>query len=202
MNRSSNPHLEKALISLLDEAQGQPISVETLLKTLAGRGYPALLVIIALPFCLPIQIPGLSTPFGLLLAFMGFRIAFGKKLRWPKSLLKKNIPYSTLQKVVEKLVYWNKRFKGFLRPRFSDFVQNPFWHRLHGVTIAFLGLILALPLPVPFTNMLTALPIIVMGLGLLEDDGLWVLIAYFLALLAVAYLAAIFWMGYTTLGFL
>jgi hypothetical protein len=193
------PHLGQALHDLLDKAQGQAVTVDTIVKSLAGRGYPVLLVLIALPFCVPIQIPGLSTPFGLLLSFMGLRIAFGKRLHWPKSLLRREISYSTLKRIVGRVMHWSRRFQKWLRPRFSYFVQYPVWHRLHGLLIAALGLMLALPLPIPFTNMLAALPIVLIGLGLLEDDGLWILAGYVIALLALAYLATLFWIGSATL---
>lgn len=195
------PHLNQALLQLLKKADGKAVTVGTIVHTLAGRGYPILLVLIALPFCLPVQIPGLSTPFGLVLAFMGLRIAFGKKLHWPKSLLEKEVSYSKLNKIVKKVLYWTGRCKKWLKPRLIYFAQHPMWHRIHGLVVSILGLILSLPLPIPFTNMLAAMPIVAIGLGLLEDDGLWILSGYVIGLLALCYLFAIVWIGTNTLGY-
>jgi hypothetical protein len=56
------------------------------------------MLLFSLPFCQPIQIPGFSTPFGILLAFIGLRIAFGHRVWFPKKLLEKKISYRVLKK--------------------------------------------------------------------------------------------------------
>ena len=50
--------------------------------------------------------------------------------------------------------------------------------RLVGLGIVLLGLGLALPLPVPGSNMIFLIPLFVYAVGLLERDGLWVLLGH------------------------
>jgi hypothetical protein len=84
--------LEEGLLLVLDQSHHQSISLQTLFDLLGGQGYPFFLVLISLPFCQPIQIPGLSTPFGLVIFFIGLRMAFSHRIWLPKMILKKNFP--------------------------------------------------------------------------------------------------------------
>ena len=57
---------------------------------------------------------------------------------------------------------------------------------VHGLMIFILGLFLALPLPVPLSNITAAWSILLISLGILEDDGLIVGIGYLAALSTAA----------------
>src|SRR5262245_36890135 len=108
--------LGKALMSLLEDAKGKDITILTIYETLAGRGFPILLILFSLPFSFPITIPGLSTPFGLLLAFLGLRIAFGQHPWWPKWILNKTVSFATLEKIVENLLWFIQKLQPFIHP--------------------------------------------------------------------------------------
>lgn len=191
--------LKEALENLLKNADGKPVKLAVVMQSLAGRGYPALLVLIGLPFCFPLQIPGFSTPFGLFLAFMGLRIAFGKQIHCPE-FLNRDISYESLERIVNTALWGLKKTHKIVKERLSFLSTSPRLHQLHGVVIFFLGLTLALPLPIPFTNLLVAAPIVSLGLGLLEDDGVFVIIGYILSFIAVGFFGAILWYGFSFLG--
>ena len=44
------------------------LTVAQLVFALEGKGHAAIMAVLSLPFCFPIQVPGLSTPFGFMLA--------------------------------------------------------------------------------------------------------------------------------------
>lgn len=173
----------------------EKIKIRELFACLSGRGYAALLIVLSFPFCFPLQIPGFSTPFGLLLSFLGLRIAFAKRLWWPQWALDKEFSSHSISKIVSRMIHFFNGNKGFVRPRLTFLSQNPILHRINGILVAVLGLFLALPLPIPFTNLLSAIPILCIGLGLLEDDGLFILIAYFIAALCFATFIGLFFYG-------
>lgn len=179
--------LEDNLLLILDKVDGRTITLETLVNSLSGRGYPLILILLSLPFCQPIQIPGFSAPFGILIALSGLRMAFHKRPWWPQWLLKKEISFKTLEKIIHKSLWLIKKIKRFVHPRLVWICYNPILQRLHGVVIAMLGIFLALPLPIPFTNLIAAWAILFIGLGLLEDDGLLVSLGYVLALACLAF---------------
>lgn len=182
------------LISKTADDNGS-ITIKQIFSILSGKGYAALLILFSFPFCLPIQIPGFSTPFGIILVFLGLRVAFGQRLWWPKWILNKSLTSERVEKLVNKVTRIMQWLGKFLHPRFQFLTKESHLHRLHGLIVAILAVFLSLPLPIPFTNMLAAIPILCMGLGLLEDDGVFILIAYALALLCMGLFLGLFLVG-------
>lgn len=187
--------LAEHLNHLLGLAQGQDVTVQIIINELAGRGQAVLLILFSLPFCLPIQIPGVSTPFGMILAFIGLRIAFGHRAWIPKSLMEKKIPYGTLKKVATFAIKFTEKLRFLTSTRWVWLVQNTYLHVIHGLTIALLSIILALPVPIPFTNLLAAYPILAFGLGILEDDGLMITIGYVLTIACFSFFIGLILFG-------
>ena len=190
------PSFLELLQRLLNQTKESPsIKVGEIFGILSGKGYATLLIIFSLPFCTPLQIPGFSTPFGILLAFLGLRIAFAKRLWWPKWILEKEIPSHVMEKIVKMTIKAVTAVQKILRPRLQVLAKNPLLHRVHGLFVCVLAIFLSLPLPIPMTNLLTAFPILLIGLGLLEDDGIVILMAYLFVLLWVSVLAGLFFWG-------
>lgn len=183
----------KQLLELTKKSE--TIKTRQIFEVLSHKGYPTLLIIFSLPFCMPVQIPGFSTPFGITLCFIGLRIAFAKHPWWPKWILEKSYSSSTLEKLTLKMMKVVEAMQKVLRPRLVFLIKNPVLHRLHGLLICILSVVLALPLPIPMTNMLAALPILALGLGLLEDDGVAIIIGYFLAVVCFGGFIALILLG-------
>jgi hypothetical protein len=196
----SPPPFIKMLEELSITAQKQEkTTLGQIFQTLSGRGYAAILILLTLPFCLPIQLPGVSTLFGLLIAYIGLRVALGKGIWWPDWILNKEIESSHLQKWVSKTIKIVRGIQKILHPRLVTLTQNYYFHRLHGLIIFVLALLLALPLPIPLTNLLCAYPLLFISIGLLEDDGLCILIGYVLTLVCLSVFSAIIIFGILSL---
>ena len=187
--------LEEGILLLRQEAKGEPLSIAEILRILSGKGRSLILILLSIPFCQPIQIPGLSTPFGLAIAFIGLRIVFGKRIWLPKKLLAKKIPYPTFEKITDKTLALAKKIKPWIHPRLIWMCHSPFMKKGNGLIVLILGIFLALPLPIPLSNLTAAWSIFLVALGVLEDDGVFVLIGYLLSLLTVTFFLL---MGLTT----
>lgn len=169
----------------------EAICIADILSILSGKGRPFLLLLVSLFFCQPLQIPGLSTPFGLLIAFIGLRMLFGKGIWLPKLLLIKKISTHTLQRVIEKTLSLTSKIKSWIHPRLNGVCHSMFMQKLHGVMFFILGVILALPLPIPFSNLIAAWSIFLIAFGILEDDGVFVLIGYLLSVITMIFMIVI-----------
>ncbi|MES2121258.1 MAG: exopolysaccharide biosynthesis protein [Chlamydiota bacterium] len=183
--------LEDEILLLQQEAEGQPISLGKILRTLSGRGRALVLILLSLPFCQPLQIPGLSIPFGLSIAFVGMRIGFGKHIWLPQKLLAKKIPPAVFHKITCKTLVLVRKIKKWVRPRLIELCRPSVMRLINGLLVCLLGLILALPLPVPFTNLTAAWAIFLISFGMLEDDGALVIAGYFMTICTFLLLAAI-----------
>jgi len=171
------------------------LTIDDLMHALEGKGHAAVITVLALPFAQPIQVPGLSMPFGVVLFYSGLRIAFAQKPWLPGWLKVKKIPPATGWALLEALRRVAKLAEKILHPRWSYLCRNPFWHRVHGMLIAFLSILLALPLPIPMSNMLAAIPIVLIALALLEDDGLYLVAGYLAAIPCAIFFTVLFVFG-------
>lgn len=161
------------LRSLVDRFDGRPLPLGTLLEATQGRGFHLLLVLLALPFVTPIPLPGLSIPFGLVVAVLGARLALGRKPWLPQRLLRQELPPHFLAKLLGCTSRLVRLLEFFLVPRLP-FVQNhELFGRIAGLLIAISGALLVLPLPLPFSNSLPAWTVILLAAGALGRDGLF-----------------------------
>lgn len=191
MKKKQERTIEENILLLQKKSSNSSISIKEIINTLEGRWQALLLLFLSIPFCQPLQIPGFSTPFGLLIAFIGLKIAFGKYAWLPEKIIAKEISASTVQKITDHLLWLLKKMHTWIYPRLTWMYQYQVMQVLNGLTIFFLGILLALPLPIPFSNLMAAWPIFFIGLGLLEDDGACIIIGYLLSFLALAFFAGI-----------
>jgi hypothetical protein len=153
----------------------------------AGFGFVlAFLALVSIPFV------GLSTPFGLAIAFGAMQMIIGLHRPWmPKIVRRRRISVETIDWLGQKLVKWTSWMERLIRPRFIFLTQGPFW-TLCGFGILLQGLALALPLPIPGSNWIFIFPVILYAIGLLENDGLLILTCHLLTLVQ-GVLAVLFW---------
>jgi len=139
----------------------------------AGFGFlAAFLALVAIPFM------GLSLPFGLAIAFLGVQMIAGKNRPWlPGRLRRKVVAMSTIDWIRRKVTRWTTGLERFIEPRLTWLARGPFW-TLVGVGLILQGIGLALPVPVPASNLFFIVPILIYGIGLLEDDGVLISIGH------------------------
>lgn len=179
--------LEEGILLLRQEGKDSPLSIGEILRILSGKGRSLILILLSMPFCQPIQIPGVSLPFGLAIAFIGLRIVFGKRIWLPQKLLAKKIPPHTFKKITDKTVALVRKIKSWIYPRLIWMCHSPVMEKGNGLIIFILGIFLALPLPIPLSNLTAAWSIFLVAFGMLEDDGVLVLMGYLLSLLTVIF---------------
>lgn len=189
--RKEHITLEQRIGLLEKESKHAPVSMRTIIAILSGKGRVLILILLSLPFCQPIQIPGFSMPFGIVIAFVGLRIALGKHLWLPKKLLSKKISSSTLKKITRKCLWIIKKMKRWVHPRLVWLCLPRAAQMTNGLIIFILGLLLALPLPIPLSNLAAAWSLFFLALGILEDDGVFVIIGYVGTALTVVFFIAI-----------
>jgi hypothetical protein len=198
MSSSTTPRtrLSDDLKRILDQAHGEGRTLAQIISILHGRGFDCFIVLLALPFCTPIPLPGLSVPFGIILMLFGARIAIRKKPWLPKRLMDREISAATLQKIIKAALKVAHFLEKLLHPRLRFFKHWDSFSILNGIVIASAGFLLSLPLPpVPFTNGLPALAIVLVAAGMIEEDGGAIFCGYLTAILAWIYIGALFVFG-------
>jgi hypothetical protein len=190
----ADDRLADALRAIAARFADRPTPLGEVLDTLGPRASALLVVICALPFSTPISIPGLSTPFGLVILLLATRYLAGLPPWLPGRLRRVELPPSFLAKLLAasaKLVGW---LEHRLRAgRLAVLVDANWKLRLHTAVVILAALLLMIPLPPlpPFTNTLPALVAVVMTFAALKRDGAGVLAGYGLFVFTVGYF--VFW---------
>jgi len=170
-------------------------SFGNLMEALRDRTYSLFILLLALPFCTPIPMLGISMPFGAVIAYLGIRLALGMEPRLPDRFRSRPVPPRMLGSVLraaEQLLRWLERF---MRPRICFLTLSWPGRAIIGSMIAGCGVLLMLPLPVPTSNFFPAITIVCLAAGLTEDDGVTVLVGFALFALTLAFFGAIAFFG-------
>jgi hypothetical protein len=194
--------LSEELAMILREFEVETVTLREVMGLLHGRGFVLLVLLLALPFCTPVPLPGLSTPFGLIIVIVGARIALGAKPWLPSRLLDTRLSPRIFAKVfafTRKIIL---AFERLLRPRMLWVTSTARREQLHGVPIVICALMLLLPLPVPFSNVVPAWGVMLTAGGLLERDGAFIIAGYVASLITVAFFVAIGLFGVETVDFI
>ncbi len=179
--------LSEEFALILKEFEVETVTLREVLGLLQGRGYVLLLMLLALPFCTPVPLPGLSTPFGATIALIGLRLACGARPWLPERLLDTRLPpeiFARVFAVTRRLIL---AFERLLRPRLLWLTASNRLRQLHAMPVVVCAMLLLLPLPVPFSNTLPSWGILLIAGGLLERDGAFIAAGYLTTLLTVAF---------------
>lgn len=183
--------LSEELHELAERFREETVTLQEVMSTLGDRATGLTIVILALPFCAPISIPGLSIPFGAVIFALAMSLVLGVPAWLPARLLAVRLPPRFFRVVLEgasKFIGW---IEHRLRPRWPWLIGRRWLRQVHALGVASGALLLLLPLGgVPFTNTLPALVVVVGMLGLMERDGAAVAAAHGLLLATLAYFAA------------
>ena len=181
--------LSQLLTGIAADSSRERISVADLLTALHDRALAALLLLFALPNVVPVP-PGTSALLGAPLLFLATQLAFGMRPWLPAFITARSMPRSHFAAIVSRAAPWLARAERLLRPRWSACCRPPAEYAL-GLVCLLLAIIVFLP--IPLGNMLPALAICLLALGMLERDGLWVLAGLLAAVGSVALVWSMFY---------
>lgn len=171
------------------------ISLREIIAVIQGRAYTLLLILLSLPFCIPLPLPGLSIGLGAIITLIGVRLSMRMQPWLPQRLLDRRVSSS----LVTRLLQGSRRVAGvievLLKPRWSFLVDWVILHHIYGTMIFICGLLLLLPLPIPLSNLLPALTVIFLAAALMERDGYFIVAGIFMFALAVGFFGGIFFGG-------
>src|SRR5262245_38252665 len=152
------------------------ISLGPLRDALDDRGFGVLLFVFALPNLIPVNIPLLSAVLGAPLVLLAAQLTYGRHKPWfPHWLTRQSVSRQNFETVVLRALPYLERAERLLRPRLTTLLS---WtgERLIGIGLLLLTVVLALP--IPFGNWLPAFAICIVGLAMVEGDGLAVLLGF------------------------
>jgi hypothetical protein len=186
--------LSQILSQLLVEYTDKPLPLAVLLKQVGNSGFGTIAGILTMPMLIPIPIPlaGFSALVGSGIILVGCQLALGyQKPDLPQRMMRIELSPAASQKLLKNINRLLQPLERMSRHRFSKF-SNSWWGcRLTGVCLAWDALLMSLPLPIPLTNLVPAYTILFLAIGLLEFDGLFILIGYGMTVATTIFFASI-----------
>ncbi|SDH23478.1 exopolysaccharide biosynthesis protein [Nitrosomonas sp. Nm132] len=173
------------------------MSIGEIKNSLRERGFGILLAIAASPICLPIPVPpGYTTFFSIPLFIFSVQMMWGMKSPWlPEWISKKEINKKNLEKLIEKATPWLRKIESYLHPRLT-YISVHAWERIIGI-FSFIFTI-SIALPIPLANFPPGWGILIMSLGLLNKDGLTIIVGMIVGTIGIGItlvVLALIWMG-------
>ncbi len=188
MSSSETARLSSEFRRIHELASASPLSLGAILVHLEHRGHALFTLFLAGPFLLPLPLPGLSVPFGLLIVLFAVALGWNSRPLLPKAWLRREIPQKTLLRFSLIASRFFARFERLFKPRLTGLIEFRAGRFLIALMIAICGLLLALPLP-PGTNAPPAVAIACLSIGFLERDGIIIALGYILFFLNIVFFA-------------
>ena len=192
--------LSHLFTALIDDIHGDTITLKALMERTGREGMLLVCALSTLPFLIPVSIPGVSTVFGAAIVLLATAL-FLNRLPWlPERILHKPLDAQKLVPALRKGVKVVSKVDGWLNERWLG-MTTPGMQRLNAAAVVFGGILLMAPLGlIPFSNTAPAVGILFLTLGMLQRDGLFVLLGYVGLVITVIYfsiLAYLAWAGGT-----
>ena len=167
--------ITELLQQFLEQHQGDEVRLRDVLSALGDRAFGPTLLICALPEALPLPIAGISALVAVPLMLVSGQLALGFEQPWlPDWLIDQPFKLEHCEQVISAAVPFLEKLEYFVEPRWQVFT-SPMAERGVGVILLALSFIIALP--IPFGNMLPAIVIVLICLGLIEKDGLMIAVS-------------------------
>jgi hypothetical protein len=177
--------------ALLEIANNKDLSgkltYQRILDILGERAFGIVLLFFALPSALPFSaIPGVSTIFSVPILLFACQMIFARKTLWlPKIIANRTIQQESIAKVIHTATPYIIKIENFLKPRWP-FMNCRFMEIMNGIIILCLAILLMLP--IPLSNLIFSSLLIIFGMGLIEKDGLFILLGYVGAIFYVSFI--------------
>ena len=179
-----------AILTAIAEAEDKDrISIGDLLEALKRRALGALMFIFAIITALPMP-PGVSAVVGAPLVFLSAQLMLGMNAWLPRIITDRSLSRVDFHRVVKAASPWLARAEGIMKPRF-EFLAKPPAVYFTGL-VAFVMALLVL-LPIPGANMAPSIAICIIALGLLERDGIWIVLGALVGIISTVVVGGIYW---------
>jgi hypothetical protein len=169
------------LKSVSTEIAGEKIKVGDFIRRFDHHSYGGVLFILAV-LCL---LPGISILAGFVLILPGFQMLMGVETpRLPAYFDKRHVNVQRLHFACNKIVPFIERIEKVVKPR-MHLMNSLVMRKMTGLLIVLLAIVVAIPFPL--SNYPPAFAMLLLSLGLLVRDGLFILLGFLSGLIALIF---------------
>lgn len=170
--------------ALLERIADQPLTLADILAETAERGFSLVIGLLVMPFLFPMP-PGFTTILGSACLLLSVQMMIGRRTPWlPRQVAEFKFPQVLSIQILNNLKQVTRVTERFVRPRFSSLAESRHIWQINGAVITWLTILLMSP--IPFTNPIPTIGILLFVVATLEADGLIMCLGYGFAGLTTA----------------
>lgn len=174
-----------------EEVAGESLTLRETVDILQSNSHTLLILIFCLPFLQPIPMMGLSTILGALMCLISLAQLLGKPAWIPVKWQDKALPKDVTAKILEVGESLAVRLSGWSVPGLRFLAESRVFLLWNTLLVIISAVLLALPLPIPFSNTVPAMVIFIHSLGRLESNGALILLSYVIFALCLGFFVAL-----------
>lgn len=184
-------HFVEALEKVTSAAEKSEVTINDIFLLLGEKGHLILILFFSVPFLQPVPLVGLSTPLGALIVIVAFYFLREQPPWLPKRFSHLIVSKAILTKTIEMILKIWRYLEKVLRPRWPRLHDSHAFRVVNFILVAISALLLALPLPIPFSNTIPTVPIVLNTIGQLEEDGALICLSFFSFLFSIVFFASL-----------
>ncbi|GGC02593.1 hypothetical protein GCM10011363_18970 [Marivita lacus] len=183
--------ISERLDALAAEAGTGTVTLGWVLEQLNERAFGLFLLVLALPCCIPF-LYGIPQVVALPLMLISVQILLGRRIPWlPKRLAARTVSSTDLHSLAQRAGPWLRRIETISRPRLGLLTRAPVDQVVGAALVLFSASILV---PLPGTNTVPGIGVVAIAMGLLQRDGILVILGM---ILGTAWIATLLIAGAT-----
>lgn len=182
--------LGEKLETVIQKMPARDITLIEILDIIGNDSLMFVTIFLSLVFLIPVSIPGVSTVFGSAILLIGIARLFNRKLWFPEKIANRTISAEKLTKVLERALLWFHRFEKISKPHRLAWLASE--GTLNNLSFILGALLLMVPFGfVPFSNTIPAVALILLAIGIIQKDGVILLLGHLANIATIVYFSAL-----------
>ena len=183
--------LREQLQTLIRELPDGDVEVGPLVDALGAQGMLMLVILLTLVFLIPVSIPGVSTVFGAVIVLVGIARIAGRPLWMPGAVRRRSVPAGRMRAALDTGLKWVRRLERITRPgRMAGLTYGRAVGLFNDAALILGAVLLMAPFGfIPFSNTVPGVALMCLAIGLLQRDGLMVLLGHVMNVVTIVYFA-------------
>lgn len=177
---SASASLGEQLATIIRNLPEDKLTLGELLAVFGDEGLLLLTMLLTLVFLIPVSIPGVSTVFGAAILLVGISRLSGRPLWLPGRVRDRALPAAKLRPGLAGGLEWVRRLERISRPhRLRALVDGRAQNLFNNLAFILAAVLLMAPFGfVPFSNTLPAIALLFYAVGLVQRDGVAMLLGH------------------------
>jgi hypothetical protein len=183
--------LAEKMKAAIDDLPPSGVTLAEILNLIGREGMMLLTAFLTLIFLVPVSIPGVSTVFGGAILLLSISRLFNKPLWLPNKLRQRVISTEKLRSGMNRGLGMFTRLERVSKPRrMRGLTGGGAMGVINNLALILGAVLLMMPFGlIPFSNTLPAVALLLFAIGLLQRDGLCVLLGHLMNVATIAYFA-------------